>query len=66
MSNLFPTKQEKDALRQALTNFVETRNELVLRYPGLDIFYDLFTCQSMGEPTERLVINDITYIRKEK
>lgn len=65
MSNLFPTQQEKDALRQALNNFIEERNDLASKYPGLEIYYDLLEVQTLGDPSSRLVIQEITYTRME-
>lgn len=65
MSNLFPTQQEKDALMQALSNFIEERNDLAFKYPGLEIHYDLLEVQTLGDPNSRLVIQEITYTRME-
>ena len=65
MSNLFPTKQEKDDLMQALSNFIQERNELAFKYPGLEIDYDLLQVQTLGDPNSRLVIGEITYTRSE-
>lgn len=65
MTNLFPTQQEKDALMQALNNFINERNELAFKYPGLEIDYDLLQVQTLGEPNSRLVIQEVTYTRTE-